>query len=104
MLRKRWNGLQRLFPASPLPVGAQLVPMEESPLGHKRPGAGRQRSGDQLTIEIDRSDMACIAGMKVRASMRALVPVHPDRNPIEETDPRHAETLRAAADGTLKGR
>src|SRR5215211_6914622 len=40
--------------------------------------------------------------MEVSARMRALVPVHPDRDPVEEADPRHVETVRTAADGARR--
>jgi hypothetical protein len=53
MLRKRFDGLEWLFPASSLPVGVQLVPMEESPLGYERACSGRQRPGDHHAIQID---------------------------------------------------
>src|SRR5947208_14051217 len=104
VLRKRLDGLEGLFAASTLPVGLQLVAVEERPFGHERTRAGRQRSGDQLTVEIDRRDLARVASVEVRASMRAFVPVHPDRDPVEETDPRHAETLRAVADSAVRAR
>jgi hypothetical protein len=37
-----------------------------------------------------------VAGVEVRPRVRAFLPVHPDRYPIEGADPRHAETLQAA--------
>jgi pimeloyl-ACP methyl ester carboxylesterase len=42
--------------------------------------------------------------MEMRTSVRSLVPVHPDRDPVEEADPRHTETVRTAADGVFKAR
>src|SRR5438094_1724618 len=53
MLRKRLDWLERLFPARPLPVGLELVAMEDSPFDHERTCTGRQRPGDQLTVEIE---------------------------------------------------
>jgi len=34
--------------------------------------------------------------------MHTLVPVHPDRDPVKEADPGHAETVRTAADGAAE--
>src|SRR5207244_12978332 len=61
-------------------------------------------AGEGLTVEIDRRDWAGVASVEGRASIRVFVPVHPDRDPVEEADPRHAETLRAVADSAVRAR
>jgi hypothetical protein len=53
MLRKRLDGLEWLFAASPLPVGLQLVAVEERPFGHERKRTVGERPGDQLTVQTD---------------------------------------------------
>src|SRR5207245_4947148 len=51
-------------------------------------------------VEADRRGLTRVAGVEMRPSVHALIPVHPDRDPVEEADPRHVPTLRAPADGT----
>src|SRR6184192_2850779 len=104
MLRKRLDWLERLFPARPLPVGLELVAMEDSPFDHERTCTGRQRPGDQLTVEIERCGLPCVPGVEMRAGMHALVPVHPNPDSVEKANPRHAETLRAAPDDAVRVR
>jgi hypothetical protein len=43
--------------------------------------------------------------LRGRANSRGRTPTPlfpPDRDPVEETDPRHAETVRVVADGAFK--
>ena len=40
--------------------------------------------------------------MEVRTRVCALIPIHPDRDPVEGADPRHAGTIRSAWDETLR--
>jgi hypothetical protein len=40
--------------------------------------------------------------VEVRPGVDALVPVHPDGDPVEEADPRHRDTLRAATDALVR--
>ena len=91
ILRKRVDRLQGPFPPSSLPVCVQLVPAEASPLGDERKRTVGERAGEQLAVQIDRGDLARVPGVEVRASMHALIPVHPDRDSVKEADPRHAE-------------
>src|SRR5438128_5595449 len=100
MLRQRVDRLERLFTPGTLPVGEPLLPMECSPLGDHGEGAARQRAGHELPVEADRRGLTRVAGVEMRPSVHALIPVHPDRDPVEEADPRHVPTLRAPADGT----
>src|SRR5712692_7003905 len=71
MLRQRLDRLERLITTSPLPVGDQLVVMDDRPLSHERKGATRYRAGDQFTGEIDRRGLARITGVEMR---RACTP------------------------------
>src|SRR5438552_13991883 len=83
ILRKRLDRYERLLAACSLPVGEQLVVVELSPLSYQRKRAVRQRAGDELTVECDRGGSAGVPGVEVRAGMGTLVPVHPDRDPVE---------------------
>src|SRR5919108_1535735 len=40
----------------------------------------------QLPGEVDRCGLASVASVQVRPRMHSLVPVHPDRDPVEEAD------------------
>jgi hypothetical protein len=60
--------------------------MEVSPLSDQRESASRQKARDYLASEVDRCHVTRVPRMEMRARMRALVPVHPDRDPV---DPRH---------------
>jgi hypothetical protein len=91
ILRKRLDWPKGLFPPRSLPVCVQLVLVKARPLAHERKRTVGERPGEQLTVQIDRGDLARVPGMEVRASVHALVPVHPDRDPLKEADPRHAE-------------
>src|SRR5665213_712069 len=39
--------------------------------------------------------------MEVRTSVGALIPIHPDRDPVEGADPRHVGTIRSDRDEPL---
>jgi hypothetical protein len=69
------------------------------PLLHQQQRTPRQRTGDHLAIESDRSDLAAIAGVNVRPHVTALIPVHVDRDPVKEADPRHGTNLRVRPAG-----
>jgi hypothetical protein len=99
MLRERLDRLERLLAAGSLPVGQQLRLVKSRPFGHERQGTTRQRTCDQLAVECDRGGVAAVPSVEVRPSVDALVPLHPDPDPVEEADPRHAKTLRATDDG-----
>jgi hypothetical protein len=90
MLRQWLDRLERLLAASPLPIGHQLILMEGGPLGYESERASRQRAGDHLAGEVDRCGLTRVARMEMWTRMGALVPIHPDRDAVEEADPRHA--------------
>lgn len=69
----------------------QLALVEASPLGYERKRAVGKRPGKQFAVQIDRGDLARVPSVEVRASVHTLVPVHPDRDPVKEADPRHTE-------------
>lgn len=103
MLRQRINRLERLLTASSLPIGDQLILMQSRPLRHKCQRAPRQRPRDHLACEIDRRGFTRIASVEMRPRVCAFVPLHPDRDPVEETDPRHSRTLRPRPKASANG-
>lgn len=98
MLRQRLDRLEGLVSPSPLPVGEQLILMERGPLHGESERAWWKRAGDQLAVDSDRGRSTGVTGVEVRLSVRAFVPVHPDRDAVEEADPRHIPRPEAPDD------
>jgi hypothetical protein len=103
MVGKRLDGLKLPLLSRPVPIGLELHAAQPCPFGYKASRMARQRAGDHVAIEVDRGSLACIAGVEMRLRVVSFVPVHVDRDPVEEADPRHCLTVRSrpALDATL---
>jgi len=103
MLGKRLDGLKLLLAARSMPVGLEIHAVQLCPFGHEALLVTRQRAGDHVPVEVDRRRLSGIARMEVGLGVVRLVPVHVDRDPVEEADPRHSLTVRSrpALDVTL---
>jgi DNA-binding CsgD family transcriptional regulator len=68
--------------------------MQGRPLAHESKGARRKRTCDKLALEVDRSGLTDVPGVEMRPCVCSFVPIHPDRDPVEEAEPRHAASVR----------
>src|ERR1700720_4061277 len=100
MLRQSTDRLQWLVSSRALPVRRQLALMQGRPLCDQRKRPPWKRARDHSTREIDRRGLPGVAAMELLTCVSALVPIHPDGDPVESADPRHASTIRSPCDET----
>src|SRR5450755_5144348 len=86
ILRQRLDRLQRLVASGSFPVLSKLGAIQLGPLGGQRSRSSGQLTDDRLAVDRHRCGPSRVAGMKVRPGMVALVPEHPDRDPVERAD------------------
>lgn len=85
-----------------LPVGAQLVSVEEHPLLDEACGRARKAAAkERAVVDPHLSLILAIDGVDMRRPV--VTEVHVDHNPVELAQPRHSPTLRTACD-TFRGR
>lgn len=100
LLAERLYGLERLVAAGTAPVLAQLGLVYIRPFDHETQGARRELAGYDLEVfDVDGSLVVSIRRVKVRSTeMVALVVIHPDHDPVERADPRHALIVAEPSD------
>jgi hypothetical protein len=100
MLGKWLDRLKLALAPGTFPVGLELGVVQACPLGDERSRAPRQRTGDYVPIQIDRRRLPGVTRVEMRAGVVGFVPVHEDRDAVEEADPGHAVTVRARPEGS----
>jgi hypothetical protein len=100
MLGQRLNGLKLVVAPGAFPVGLEFGAVQLDPLGNERSRPPRQGTCDEVAVQIDRRRVPTVARMEARSGVMSLVPVHVDGDAVEEADPWHAMTVRAASVGS----
>jgi hypothetical protein len=99
MLGKWLDRLKLAVAPGPFPVGLELGAVQACPLGDERLRAPRQGTGDYVPVQIDRRRLPGVTRVEMRAGVVGLVPVHKDRDAVEEADPGHPVTVRTRPEG-----
>jgi hypothetical protein len=97
MLGERIYGLKRLISPGTLPIRLKLLSVQLGPFLHEQERPPRKRTGDQHAVQVDGCGLTRIPRVEMWARVPALIPVHIDRDSVEEADPRHAATVRPPA-------
>src|SRR5947209_15244078 len=100
MLSERLGRKDGFTVACTVPVRLQLVDMKLGPLHDEPEGSGRQPADDHLAAEAHGRLVVPVPRVEVGLSMDALVEVHPDRDAVEEADPRHQARTGTADAGS----
>lgn len=91
---KRLNGPKLVLAPGTFPVGLELGSVQACPLGDERLRPPRQETCDHVAVQVDGRRLPTVACVKVRSGVMCLVPVHVDRDAVEERPARRA-CLRA---------
>jgi hypothetical protein len=79
MLGQRLDAVQWLIPASPFPVGQDLILAKLGPLPNELQCTGLKTPGKDFAIHRYGCAPTCVVGMKVRYWMILFIPVHVDQ-------------------------